>query len=943
MTPHPYFQIAVAPQLLLLCALSLLCSTMVRAVVPSLDDCNVAFDTPSADASGAMPIGNGDVGASVWVEPDGDLVFYLCRSDSFSEASRLLKLGKVRVRLTPSPLGAGVPFHQVLRLRQGRFEVDMGDTHLEVFADPGSSVVRVLGRSVTPRAAKVLYEGWRTDRRVLTGNERNGSSWTMSGAPASVEVAESADVVVGADRAPAALAWYHHNADSVVPVSLKLQSCDKLAGAFDPYLNRTFGAWIEGGGFVRVDGTSIATRTPTSSFDLRIACPLLVTADPGEWVALARKKAQGAPVIDAARTAAEAWWGDFWNRSWILVSAGAGSSVPTNKQPLRMGIDSGGGNRFAGVFGRVGIYARPLSGAEIARLAAGDSVAAAVVEDRRIVSAVQPAPGTLWPEHARLDFKDGYTLEAWIKPDSTQGRIFDKLTAGSDNGFLLDLQGTTLRLIAGDLHLVAPAAVRPGAWQHVAATGGPDGQAALYVDGREVATTGAALMFHDPISAGYNLQRYVFACEGRGEYPIKFNGGIFTVEPKFANGAAFNADWRQWGDCFWFQNTRHMYHPMLAAGDFDLMAPFFAYYERCRPLAESRVKSWFGADGCYFPETMTPFGTYANGDYGWDRGTSKANDVHSPWWRYAWNQGPELVSQMLDYYDWTRDDQFAREQLIPMASSVLRYFDSRFRKDEKGHVVLDPAQAVETYWSGVINDMPTVAGIRAITDRLVALPDPLVPAADRALFARMQSACPAIPTEDRTLNGATVRSLAPAEKYTPKTTNCENPELYAVWPYRLYGVGKPDPELARNAYATRKNHLDNGWGYDGNVAALLGLTEEAARILQGRCRNSHGGYRFPATWGPNFDWLPDQNHGGNLMEMAQLMLLQVDGRKIWLLPAWPKDWDVDFRLHAPGNTIVEGAVTGGKLTRLKVTPDSRFFDVEICPPFTSESQATDRR
>ena len=68
----------------------------------ALDGCNVVFTSPSADASGAVPLGNGSLGASVWVEPSGDLVFYLNHTDSFSEASRLLKIGKVRVRFEPS-------------------------------------------------------------------------------------------------------------------------------------------------------------------------------------------------------------------------------------------------------------------------------------------------------------------------------------------------------------------------------------------------------------------------------------------------------------------------------------------------------------------------------------------------------------------------------------------------------------------------------------------------------------------------------------------------------------------------------------------------------------------------------------------------------------------------------------------------------------------------
>jgi hypothetical protein len=362
-----------------------------------------------------------------------------------------------------------------------------------------------------------------------------------------------------------------------------------------------------------------------------------------------------------------------------------------------------------------------------------------------------------------------------------------------------------------------------------------------------------------------------------------------------------------------------MYHPMLASGDFEMMKPFFQLYENVRPLCEARAKLYYGADGCYFPETMTVWGTYANGDYGWNRDGHPARDILCNYWRYAWNQGPELVSLMLDYWDYTRDKAFLTQQALPMAVSVLKYFDTRFKRDEKGALILDPTQAVETFWWGVTNDMPSVAGLNNIMARLCALPENLTTAQDRAFFARMKAACPTVPVEQG--------RLAPAQQYKDERSNCENPELYAIWPFRLYGLGKPGLEEARAAYAHRANHLDNGWGYDGNCAALLGLTDEAARILRVKCANSHAGYRWPATWGPNFDWLPDQNHGGNLLNTTHLMLLQSDGDKIRLLPAWPRDWDVSFKLHAPGNTTVQCVYRAGKVEKLTVTPSARASDV----------------
>ena len=64
---------------------------------------NITWDSPSKDFNGSMPIGNGDIGANVWVEEGGDLLFYIGKTDSYSENARLLKLGRLRVRFSPNP------------------------------------------------------------------------------------------------------------------------------------------------------------------------------------------------------------------------------------------------------------------------------------------------------------------------------------------------------------------------------------------------------------------------------------------------------------------------------------------------------------------------------------------------------------------------------------------------------------------------------------------------------------------------------------------------------------------------------------------------------------------------------------------------------------------------------------------------------------------------
>ena len=55
--------------------------------------------------------------------------------------------------------------------------------------------------------------------------------------------------------------------------------------------------------------------------------------------------------------------------------------------------------------------------------------------------------------------------------------------------------------------------------------------------------------------------------------------------------------------------------------------------------------------------------------------------------------------------------------------------------------------------------------------------------------------------------------------------------------------------------------------------------------------------------------------------------MQVDDKVIFLFPAWPKNMDVHFKLHAPYNTTVEAEVKDGKMISLKVFPEERKKDV----------------
>lgn len=422
------------------------------------------------------------------------------------------------------------------------------------------------------------------------------------------------------------------------------------------------------------------------------------------------------------------------------------------------------------------------------------------------------------------------------------------------------------------------------------------------------------------VSRGYALQRFINACGGRGASPIKFNGSVFTTD---VPAKGYDADYRRWGGPYWFQNTRLPYWSMLAAGDFDLMHPLFRMYREALPLARERTRIYHGHGGAFFPETMYFWGTYANANYGWDREGKQIGLIDNNYIKREWQGGIELVAMMLDHFDYTGDLDFLTRDLLPMAEATVTFFDEHWERDAAGKIRFNPAQALETWWD-CTDPMPEVAGLRYILSRLLALPTEEVNDRQRKDWSKMLADLPDIPVG---AEGDT-RFLLPAAEFANKR-NQENPELYAVFPYGHYGVGRPNLETALETWRRRNHKGTGGWNQNPIQAACLGLTEEARRMVVENFSKHDPRFRFPAFWGPNYDWTPDQDHGGVSMIALQRMILQSDGDRILLLPAWPEDWDLDFKMHAPFGTIVEGRVEKGKLEHLKVTPEARRKDVVL--------------
>jgi len=714
---------------LLLTLLSLL---LLAGCARNMKPYDIVWNSPSGNASGSMPIGNGEVGANIWVEQNGDIVFYISRTDSWSETGELFKLGRIRVHITPSVV-EGNDFVQALNPGKGCIRISGNGTTLNFFIDSDSDVIYLTGKSGHPVDVVTSAEVWRDREFVITPEIASRQYRSISGfAEGQATFKGYPDHIVSGDSD---ITVFHHNCESSYEATLQLEGLEpQNRASHDPFIDRCFGFRITMDGAEKVSDVELKAAA-TSSIDIKIAT-LTGKFEGGKgWKECVTALSESAPSAKTAMCRTAKYWKKFWNKSYIEVQT----------------------------------------------------------------------------------------------PDGVTG---------------------------------------------------------------------------ERINTAYVLQSWIQACACRGHYPIKFNGTIFTIDPKFTDEEQdFGPDYRRWGGDFWWQNTRLPYHPMLKSGDFDMMKPLFEHYFGNLEMMKANARALCGAEGALSPETQTVFGTFCPNDFYWNRENAEDNMPLNPYIKYHWDSSVEMVSLMLDYWDYTCDREFVKTRLVPYAKEMLTFYDTFYHRDENGRLRITPTQSLETYWYDVINDMATVAGLKETTARLMKLPSEISLDDDKALWKRLADCLPDIPVG--IVDGKEL--FLPAEKYKDQRTNCENPDLYPIFPFHLCNISTENLQTGINTFENRIEKRDNGWTQDGQQAARLGLTEDAKAILIGKLDYADEHFRFPVYWGPNFDWTPDQDHGSNILITLQEMVLQTYDGIDYILPAFPADWGVKYKLYSFGGKVVKGS------------------------------------
>ena len=447
------------------------------------------------------------------------------------------------------------------------------------------------------------------------------------------------------------------------------------------------------------------------------------------------------------------------------------------------------------------------------------------------------------------------------------------------------------------------------------------------------------------------------------------------------------------------QNVREAYYPAVQAGDYDVLRAMFGFYQRLLPVQEIRVQRYYNHSGAYFEEvgtaqagsavivsatacphcccracqTTSLNGLMIDGVFGYlcDGTVFKHGN---PTIRLHWDGSLELCLLMVDAFRQSQDERLLSDTALPVCSSILTFFRLHYpERDADNKTVFFPSQALETWQCAdpgdpnncVTNSVVFISGLQAVLDALLSLPGKLIPAELRDTWTEQRSSLPPLPTGPCPLAPSST-CLLPGTRFVNQPGNSENVELYAVWPYRRYGVGinGSDINVALANYATRPYPCNNGWCQDVMDAAMLGLRQDAGQQILDRARQAPAnGWRFPVFVGPLQDSTPAIDHFSvlrsavtavmmqelsamqfSLQAIAHLPHIAMDRQRllqlqaappsssssvILLFAALPDMWDVEFKLHAGGATTVEGSCVNGSLASLQVTPSERKRDVVL--------------
>ena len=391
----------------------------------------------------------------------------------------------------------------------------------------------------------------------------------------------------------------------------------------------------------------------------------------------------------------------------------------------------------------------------------------------------------------------------------------------------------------------------------------------------------------------YYLYLYDLASMSRGGLCPKFNGGNWLTDQ----------DTRHWGGNYWHQNTRELFWPVYAANHVDLADTFFDLYARMRDRALARGKISFHANGANYGECV-PL----------DGGGASPPPLTPGYGAHILTVGLEVSLQAWWRWQYAGDKVFLRDRCYPLLKDSLDFYLDYAKKGPDGFYHLEPANAQETYWA-VRDPHQDLAALRWAVPVAIEVSQKLGLDADRRVkWQDLLDHLAPYPVDEAKNLFLEATLTAADERH-----NSENVEDYGIYPFGVFGLGRPDFDRAKNTFLHRPvPGMGNGWEPAPIAAARLGLGEEASRLvlehMRDNFRSNNGGWYSPTTdyWVGNIPDAPYFDAPGVSCQALNEMALQSQDDLIRVAPAWPEAWQAQFRLKARGGFMVTSEIHAGR-------------------------------
>ncbi len=481
----------------------------------------------------------------------------------------------------------------------------------------------------------------------------------------------------------------------------------------------------------------------------------------------------------------------------------------------------------------------------------------------------------------------------------------------------------------------------------------------------------------DYIEKNYTYYLYLMGSTSRGDYPVKFNGMLWTT----------GGDKRQWGGFYWGANQSCLYNALFAANRTGLMDPMFNMYSKMIPSCEIAARQQWGSKGIFIPETVgfdgmpelpetianemrelyllrIPWETRSKGfmDY-----ASKKVPHNSRWnwksddeWKdgmwyfsdkgggpfghvnHLFSRGAKIAYLYWMKYEYNQDREWLAKSAYPIIKGVAEFYRNfpNIKKAEDGKYHIYHINDNESVWGGhnTAEEISAMMGIFPVVikaSEILGIDKEMRPLWSE--FLRNLSPLPLSSDHNELTDHPEtfVRSLEPALK--GPVMGLPDGNTMPQWCFDLITLESGNKKMLTIANTTFDAYFSEGINEESRVhilskllaaGTLLGRKEATKFLIPNQIKlvgTEVMENRMHLAEGPQTTTAQRLGRAADALHLALCQSVPIrpgEPSVIRVFPAWPDDWDARFKLLSRGNFLVTSSFQNGQIEFVEISSQS---------------------